>query len=70
MFKPNHESNHIPIPATHEAAGARNNGVGETIREVHTAAPQPYKEPSAKGHPALKHLKQANHVHEVFKKQR
>ena len=63
-----HDAKHIPNPATHHAAGERNNRLAESMSDTHEAESQPYSEPSAKGHPALKHLKQANHVQEVFKK--
>ena len=63
-----HVAKQIAIPATHHAAGERNSRLAESMSDSHTAESQPYSEPSAKGHPALKHLKQANHVHEVFKK--
>jgi hypothetical protein len=58
----------LPIPATAAAAGIRNERVGKTVPKTHQAAVQPYHEPSASGHPALKALKKATHVHEVFKK--
>ena len=70
MFKPNHESKHITIPTTHQAASERNNAVGESMPTEHTADSQPYREPSARPHPALKHLSTANHVSEVFKKRK
>ena len=57
-----------PVPVTAAAASMRNEKVEKTIPTTHTAPEQPYMEPSAAPHPALKHLKTANHVHEVFKK--
>lgn len=57
-----------PVPVTAAAAGLRNEAIGKTIPTDHVAEHQPYREPSAKGLPALKHLSQAKHVHEVFKK--
>ena len=57
-----------PVPVTAAAAAVRNERVEKTIPTMHTAPEQPYREPSAAPHPALKHLKMANHVHEVFKK--
>ncbi len=56
----------MTVPTDHHAAMARNERVEKTIPKDHTADHQPYKEYS--GHPALKHLKTADHVHEVFKK--
>jgi hypothetical protein len=55
-----------PVPVTAAAAAVRNERIEKTIPTTHTAPKQPYREPSAAPHPALKHLKQAKHVHEVF----
>jgi hypothetical protein len=57
-----------PVPPTAAAAGARNNRIGNSVPTDHAADKQPYREPSARPHPALKHLTSANHVQEVFKK--
>lgn len=57
-----------PIPADAHAALERSHRLDESMPTDHVAHHQPYNEPSARPHPALKHLKSANHVHEVFKK--
>lgn len=57
-----------PVPVDAHAAMARNERIEKTMPTDHTAHHQPYSEPSARPHPALKHLKSANHVQEVFKK--
>jgi hypothetical protein len=56
----------LSVPATAHVAMERSARIDKTIPKDHTADSQPYHEYS--GHPALKHLKSANHVHEVFKK--
>jgi hypothetical protein len=53
-----------PIPPTSEAAHERNHRLAEGLPKDHTAPHQPYKEYA--GHPALKGLKKAKHVHEVY----
>jgi hypothetical protein len=58
----------ISIPPTAEAQCARNDRIEKTIPTTHVADKQPYHDASSNGHPALKHLKSANHVREVFKK--
>ena len=59
-----------PVPVDAHTAAARNERVGHSIPNDHTADHQPYHEPSASGHPSLKHLKQLTHVHEVIKHKR
>ena len=58
----------ISIPMDAHAALARSHSIDKGIPTDHVADHQPYSEPSARPHPALKHLSAAKHVHEVFKK--
>ena len=60
----------ISIPATARAAMERSTKQAAALPTTHVADHQPYREPSARPHPALKHLTTANHVQEVFKKRK
>jgi hypothetical protein len=57
-----------PVPATAAQAMERSTRQAAGGSKDHTAERQAYREPSARPHPALKHLTSANHVQEVFKK--
>lgn len=56
----------LPVPKDAHAALERSDHIDAGMPKDHTAEHQPYHEPTMDGHPALKHLKQAEHVHHVF----